>query len=232
MQALVFGDLHGKIRAMYARAADWEREEDQTVEAILQVGDFGIYPEPARMKPEKQVQYGPGDYHELVEEDWQAPIPTWFCKGNNEDFDALDRAAKSAEGTLLPNLHYVPNGSVRTVGSTRVAFLGGAWSRKSWEGPETKPKHIGRKELENLYEETFDILICHEAPGGVKLPGRIYSVGAAPLRTLIENKRPRLVVHGHHHQHAVNWIGMTKVITLSRFYPASRSNGALIPLEL
>jgi Icc-related predicted phosphoesterase len=66
----------------------------------------------------------------------------------------------------------------------------------------------------------------------VKLPGRIYSVGAGPLRTLIENKQPRLVLHGHHHQHAVNWIGATKVISLARFYPSSRAESAFIRLEL
>lgn len=225
MQALVFGDLHGQIRAMYRRARAWEEAESKPVEVILQVGDFGVYPAPERQEPEKQAQYGPGDYAALVAEGWSAPIPTYFCKGNNEDFEAL-------ESPLLPNLHFVRDGTVLSLGQSRVAFLGGAWSRKSYEGAEPKPKHIGRAALERLYGQEFDILICHEAPAGVRLPGRAYAVGAPPLRTLIENMRPRLVIHGHHHQFAETQLGDTRVISLARFYPSRPSGYALFPLAL
>ena len=59
-------------------------------EAILQVGDFGVYPVPERQEPKKVEQYGPGEYARLAAEGWRAPIPTFFCKGNNEDYEALE----------------------------------------------------------------------------------------------------------------------------------------------
>ena len=225
MHALVFGDLHGHIRAMYARAEQWQRARGHAIEVILQVGDFGVYPVPDRLDEEKREKYGPGDYASLEHEGWVSPIPTYFCKGNNEDFEAL-------RGPLLPGLHCVPNGTVRTLGNTRVAFLGGSWSRKSYESAEPKPRHIARAEVESLYERDFDVLISHEAPAGLYLPGRSYSVGAPPLRTLLENKKPRLLIHGHHHQFARSRIGETEVISLGRFYSERSSGGAFIPLEL
>lgn len=225
MRALVFGDLHGHILAMYAFAETWQREEGRTVEAILQVGDFGIYPVAGVQTEEKIARFGASDYPALARSGWAAPIPTWFCRGNNEDFDALGRP-------LAPELHEAPGGSVRQFGDTRVAFLGGAWSRKSYEGLQPRPQHIARQELEALYDETFDILLCHEAPGGIVLPGGRYPVGAPPLRALIENRRPRLVIHGHHHRHAETMLGPTRVISLARFIGPRSARGAVLPLEL
>ena len=225
MRSLVFGDLHGQIRAMYERAEQWQRARRGPVEVVLQVGDFGIYPVPDRQDDEKREKYGPGDYASLEVEGWAAPISTYFCKGNNEDFEALAEP-------LLPGLHCMPTGSVITLGSTRVGFVGGAWSRKSFESSEPKPRHIGRAELEKLYDQEFDVLICHEGPAGLYMPGRRYSVGAPPLRTLVENKQPRLLIHGHHHQYARTRIGQTEVISLGRFYGGRPSNGAFMPLEL
>jgi Icc-related predicted phosphoesterase len=225
MNALAFGDLHGQIRGMYAAAQEWEQANGTPVEVIIQVGDFGIYPAPERQPADKQEQYGPGEYAALVAEGWSAPIPTYFCKGNNEDFAALS-------GLLLPDLHFMPDGTVQQFGDTKVAFLGGGWSKKSYESEEPKPQHISRAALEGLYNQEFDILVCHEAPAGSRLPGYVYAVGAPPLRTLIENKQPRLVLHGHHHRHAENRFGETQVIALSRFYPGRSSQGSLLPLEL
>jgi Icc-related predicted phosphoesterase len=225
MQALVFGDLHGAIRAMYSRAAEWSQEHGRPVDVILQVGDFGIYPVPDRQEPEKVVQYGPGDYSQLAAENWSAPIPTHFCKGNNEDFEALEKP-------LLPGLHYVPDGSVRTFGNTRVAFLGGAWSPKTFDGRQIKAKHFTREALERLFDEEFDLLVTHEAPGGLRFPGRGHPVGAPPLRALIEEKQPPLHIHGHHHWSLVSEIGRTKVISLCRLTAGARTDRCVFALEL
>lgn len=224
MQALVFGDLHGQIKSMYAQAEAWSREKERPVEVLLQVGDFGIYPVPAHMPEEKQVKYGLGDYGVIIAEGAPVPIPTYFCKGNNEDFEAL-------EAPLLPGLHYMPDGTVKTFGNTRVAFTGGAWSRKSYESDTPKPQHISRAGVERLYEQEWDVLITHESPSGLRLPGRYYTVGAPPLRTLIEDKQPRLVIHGHHHIAGERMIGSTRVISLCRL-SAKRLTECILPLEL
>ena len=89
MQALIFGDLHGRIRAMYDYSAKWSQREHTPVDVILQVGDFGIFPDVSSLDEEKVGKYGHGDYAVLLQEGWRAPVPTYFCKGNNEDFEAL-----------------------------------------------------------------------------------------------------------------------------------------------
>lgn len=225
MLALVFGDLHGSIRAMYSRTEEWSRDQRRTVDSIIQVGDFGVYPVPERQEEEKVIQYGPGDYAKLAAEGWSAPIPTYFCKGNNEDFEAL-------EGPLLPGLHYMRDGSVITLGKTRIAFIGGAWSRKTYEGLQFKAKHIHREAVEKLFDEEFDVLISHDAPAGTWFPGRIRPMGAPPLRQLVEAKQPRLMIHGHHHQVNESEIGRTKVISLCRFAARGPLTHCVYALEL
>ena len=210
MRALVFGDLHGRIRAMYDYAFKWAESAGRPVDVILQVGDFGVFPDSSKLDEKKVGKYGIGDYSELLSEGWSAPIPTYFCKGNNEDFDAL-------RNPLLPGLTCVPDGSVITLGDTRIAFLGGGWAPKSYASEEGKPNHISRPAVERLMNEDFDILICHEAPAGTRLTGKIYPVGAPPLRELIEAKHARLAIHGHHHIPAERTIGQTRVIALDRF---------------
>ena len=50
----------------------------------------------------------------------------FWIKGNNEDFD---RIAEWATGrALVPNLHYIPNGTAVKVGPLRVAGLGGTFA--------------------------------------------------------------------------------------------------------
>lgn len=224
MQALVFGDLHGRIRAMYAYARAWAESAGRPVEAILQVGDFGVFPDPTILDEKKVGKYGVGDYSELVEEGWKAPIPTYFCKGNNEDFDAL-------RNPLLPGLTCVPDGEVIALGTSSVAFVGGGWAPKSYASKEGKPNHISRPAVERLVNADFDILICHEAPAGTRLPGKIYAVGAPPLRELIEARQPRLAIHGHHHLAGERTIGETRVVALDLFRP-SKPESAVLPLEL
>ena len=61
--------------------------------------------------------------------------------------------------------------------------------------------------------------------------GRLRDTGIV-LSALIENKRPRLMIHGHHHQYARTRIGETEVVALGRCYGERTSGGAFMPLEL
>ena len=220
MQALAFGDLHGRILAMYDFARHWSETHDLAVEVVLQVGDFGIFPDPLRLSEEKMGKYGPGDYAALLESGWRAPVPTYFCKGNNEDFEALREP-------LIPGLHWVADGEVLMFGSTRVAFIGGGWAPKSYASNEGKPNHLSRAAVQNLMEKDFDVLVCHEAPAGSRFRGGRYAVGAPPLRELIESRQPRLVVHGHQHTPAERTIGRSRVIALDLLRPSTPDSAVL-----
>jgi Icc-related predicted phosphoesterase len=215
LRGAAFGDLHGRIRGMY----DYSLEMGG-VDVILQVGDFGVFPDPSRLSEEKIGRFGHGDYAELIAEGWAAPIPTYFCKGNNEDFQAL-------EGPLPHGLTHVPDGEVITLGTSRVAFVGGGWAPKSYASDSGKPNHLSRIAVEKLFGESFDILVCHEAPAGTRLPGRAYSAGAPPLRDLIEERRPALVIHGHHHFRGERTLGPARIVSLDLFRPESPESATL-----
>ena len=101
----VIGDIHGNFAAL-----DRILARHPEIPFWLCVGDVasqsGAYPAPA--------------------------APLHWIKGNNESFDRI--AAFEAGAEAVPNLHYIPNGSVMTVGPLRVAGLGGTFSGRSW-GP-------------------------------------------------------------------------------------------------
>src|SRR5215213_10214336 len=46
---LVFGDLHGRILPAFRFASYWANRAGRDVTALLQVGDMGYFPDPARM---------------------------------------------------------------------------------------------------------------------------------------------------------------------------------------
>jgi hypothetical protein len=46
---LIFGDLHGRILPAFRLAVRWEREHGTRLDGLLQVGDLGYFPDPARL---------------------------------------------------------------------------------------------------------------------------------------------------------------------------------------
>ncbi|HEX5271729.1 MAG TPA: hypothetical protein VFW33_14625, partial [Gemmataceae bacterium] len=45
---LVFGDLHGRVLPAFRLARAWSREHAIALAGLLQVGDLGYFPDPAR----------------------------------------------------------------------------------------------------------------------------------------------------------------------------------------
>ena len=46
---LVFGDLHGRVLPAFRLAQAWSREHGVALDGLLQVGDLGYFPDPARL---------------------------------------------------------------------------------------------------------------------------------------------------------------------------------------
>src|SRR5258706_10570396 len=105
-------DIHGNFDAM-RRAMD--RHPD--VPFWLCVGDVasrsGAYPQP--------------------------PAPMYWIKGNNEDFNRI--AAWEEGRDLVPNLHFISNGTARKVGVLTVAGLGGTYAPTWFETIAGKLPH-------------------------------------------------------------------------------------------
>lgn len=210
----VIGDVHGHLDKMI------EGIDITTTDFALQVGDFGVYLKTSNLSsiPEHfRSKLGQFDDYFAVQKPF--PIPTYFCKGNHEDFQFLGGYEDGKP--ILPNLHYVPNGKVMTIHGVRVAFLGGNFSAKNFEQPVPKnyqsQKLLGylrKREIETLmqYPDKIDILITHEPSFGPNFFNDQY--GCQPIQELIEAIQPAYAFSGHIHKYAEGSVGRTKCIAL------------------
>jgi Icc-related predicted phosphoesterase len=181
-------DIHGNFEAM-TRAM--ERHAD--VPLWLCVGDVasrtGSYPEPI--------------------------APLYWIKGNNENFD---RIAEWQQGrAVVPNLHFIPNGTAAKVGPLRVAGLGGTFAPKWFDTPaaalphkksDDKRRHFVREEVEACERlRDVDILMTHEAArpfivavGPEPDSKRRLDAGKPAINGVLAAMKPRLHLCGHHHR--------------------------------
>ncbi len=110
MRVLIVGDVHGRHDALVALLR--QVQVDYRIEAAIQVGDFGFYPQ--TMARGAELRY---------------PVPLYVIDGNHEDhiwLGKMYRAGLTATWQATANLFYQPRGSVVTIGGSRVGFLGGA----------------------------------------------------------------------------------------------------------
>jgi Icc-related predicted phosphoesterase len=175
-------DIHGNFDAM-TRAMERHAE----VPFWLCVGDIasrsGAYPEPV--------------------------APLYWIKGNNENFDRI--AEWQAGKALVPNLHFIPNGTAVEAGPLRVAGLGGTFAPKWFDTaaanlPHTKSddkrRHFVREEVEACTRlRDVDILMTHEAPRPfVVVEKRRLDAGKPAINGVLAALKPRLHLFGHHHR--------------------------------
>ena len=188
----IVGDIHGNFTAL-----DLILRRHPGVPFWLCVGDVastsGSYPAPA--------------------------APLYWIKGNNESFDRID--AFRAGTDRVPNLHYIPNGTVIRLGELTVAGVGGTFAPTWYETPASelprKPKddkrrHFVREEIEACQAiGPVDVLLTHEAPKPfwIDLPSSSTpskrwrrDVGKVAIAALADAVQPRLHCFGHHHVHA------------------------------
>lgn len=188
----VLGDVHGNFRAL-----DIILGRHPDIPFWLCVGDLasadGSYPRPAS--------------------------PIYWIKGNNESFDRIEAFRAGSE--LVPNLHYIANGTVVRVGPIAVAGVGGTFAPTWYETPagalpvrknDDKRRHFVREEVEAARAAgQADVLLTHEGPTPfwVELPSSTApskrwrrDVGKAPITELADALQPRLHCFGHHHVHA------------------------------
>jgi uncharacterized protein len=188
----IVGDIHGNFTAL-------ERvlRRHPEVPFWLCVGDVasnnGAYPEPA--------------------------APLYWIKGNNESFDRIDAFVAGTDA--VPNLHFIPNGTVTTVGPITVAGIGGTFAPTWYDTPaaalphkpkDDKRRHFVREEIEACKAQgRVDVLLTHEAPKPfwIEMPSSTApskrwrrDVGKVPIAELADALQPKLHCFGHHHIHA------------------------------
>lgn len=147
----------------------------------------------------------------------QPPAPLYWIKGNNEDFDTI--AAWEAGREVIENLHFIPNGTSRTVGGLTVAGLGGTFAPTWYQTPaaqlphkprDDKRRHFVREQVEACKRmRGIDILMTHEAARPFVIVDEPKGEGRRPFRRdagkpaindVLASMKPRLHLCGHHHR--------------------------------
>jgi hypothetical protein len=213
---LVFGDLHGRILPAFRLALAWQREHEVRLDALLQVGDLGYFPDLSRLDKATK-RHAELDILELGAQDVVAPsrdadnlfaeeelsANMWFIAGNHEDYDALhERQSAAGPGNDFPVDHYhrihcIRDGAVAVLpGGLRV---GGLWGIDD-EAPRARSSapriaRIRQRSATHLSAETFDVLLTHESPRDAMM----IDCGSSAISAIISLAQPGFSFFGHYH---------------------------------
>ena len=138
------GDVHGQVLNALGVLDRWQREKGVQFDLIIQVGDLGAWPDPARADQATQrfAQTDPGEFDfsrlfHLSDQEKKAlahlrqrfKTPVLFIRGNHEDAVWLDRLATERTPPILVDpvglYQYIPDGTVLQVRDCTIGFAGG-----------------------------------------------------------------------------------------------------------
>ena len=245
-KTLLLGDIHCNYAAMedFIQAIMVEYNDSHRFDRIIQVGDFGYYPD--FVGEDNIFAYVGGFTRGFRERD----LPSLdlademiFIRGNHEDHIALSKIndGQEVKDTYLGGWKFAPDGLLRD----GILYAGGAWSidgRARQEARHYAPEHL--KFLDQWYEEAeqisirrmnetlefagdhrkdIEILITHDCNFNL-----LYSLVRAKLhktrtgvfidKLLADVIEPEYHFFGHHHKHlgmARHQNGVTKQILLN-----------------
>ena len=197
------GDWHGRLS--YALKAVFFAAQNGA-EAIVHAGDFGFNFTPEFLDPlnERLDSYG---------------IDLYFVDGNHENFHTLF-TYPIVEGVrpLRERIIHLPRGTRWVWQGKMFLALGGAISVDKHRRTEGKTwwreERITWDEANKVIEGgPADIMITHDCPDGVEIPGledgHLYfpehllmeSDGHRKLlRVIVDEVKPELLIHGHYHR--------------------------------
>ena len=157
MSILLLGDIHGDYNIL-AKALAVAKDTGAT--AVIQVGDFGLFP------------HNEQKFYQVCQYD----IPTYFICGNHDDctrWTALTEVTRIWDDA---NLFYIPRGTVMNIDNRTIAFMGGAASidkdyrlRNGWHWDEKEnisPYEVLRM-MDNAKNKNIDMFITHCPPNSV-----------------------------------------------------------------
>jgi predicted phosphodiesterase len=155
---LLLGDIHGTA-SILRKAIEVSKESDAV--AIIQLGDFGLFPD-----TEAWFRENVKDTH----------IPVYFIDGNHDNCQRWVECDTVTQVWDDRELYYIPRGTVMELDGRTVAFMGGASSidkkmrlenNMHWDVNENiNDGHINRL-LSNAENKTIDILLTHCPPHSV-----------------------------------------------------------------
>lgn len=214
---LIFGDLHGRVLPAFALARAWQREHNETLAGLLQVGDLGYFPDSSRLDKATK-RHAQRDLMELgaqlvtrktreadaLFDQPDVPGPMWFVAGNHEDHERLaDRyGTPGSTDDDFPADHYhqirciVSGGVVPLPGGLRVAGVWGVDDEAP--GCRRNVSHLMRidpKRARQLAVRSFDVLLSHDSPRDAMF----LDAGSEHLSFAIRHAQPAFAFFGHYH---------------------------------
>src|SRR5262245_23278327 len=203
MLVAIAGDIHGALDLLYERLGRFEARSGRRVALVLQCGDLGAFgpDSPLDAGTRKRaasdpLELGAADY---IAGKKRATHPTWFVRGNHEDFSLL---ASRPEGALDPVglLRHLPGGKVYPAleGRLRIAALGGIEARRARE--PALPQYLQPEEVQGLLalpEGSAAVLLSHDGPIGRSLAG-MQSAGSVAVYDVLKKLKPRWHFFGHY----------------------------------
>jgi predicted phosphodiesterase len=199
------GDWH--MNYQWARRAI-RHAADQGAQGIAHLGDFGYTFIPEFLKQVTGALDSTG-------------LHLWFVDGNHEKFPKLEQWTLAADGSrpLTSRITHLPRGYRWQWSGVRFLAMGGAHSvdrmslvpGRSWWPQETITKRQAHRAMRG---GRADVLVSHDCPAGVVIPGIDDRRYPAPfpvdelrrndehrkrLATLTAVVQPSAVWHGHYH---------------------------------
>ncbi|HEY3186115.1 MAG TPA: metallophosphoesterase [Solirubrobacteraceae bacterium] len=208
------GDVHGQVFHALAVVATCQARLGRRFDLVVQVGDLGAYPEPARMD-EASRRYlvadpSQADFGRLLRATGrraeslrrlraQLAAPLHFLRGNHDDVAWLatlrrDEASGTAPVDRFDLFRYVPDGAVLDVGSWRLGFLGGA-EEEGGTAAGIDPAAV--EALASRGAGAFEVLVTHDAPYGAAVGFHGQIQGARAVTRVLDAVQPAFHVAGH-----------------------------------
>lgn len=211
----ILGDIHGHYTLAATLLKRWEKEKGKTLDAVLQVGDMGIFPFPDRRIDDATRRFAEKDPDEISFRDFylgegdaqllfDGEKPFFdhnfiFIRGNHEDFEFLiDRESIEELSPVDAYFHflYLADGGKTQIetgsGLITIAGLGGL---EQGYGERQQPWHFSNVRYKRiLVAEGIDILLTHHPP----LDGS-REKGSQMVRELLETVQPTYHFCGHYH---------------------------------
>jgi Icc-related predicted phosphoesterase len=242
MKIAFIGDIHGRIFHAIATIISWQIINNQKLDMIIQVGDFGAYPNPNdTMLNNKFILEDPTelDFSKYMNADlalqddlWYARRqlcnPIYFIRGNHEDFEWLNLISEN--GTKITALdkfdliRYIPDGTIMDLNGIKIAFLGGIETSKE------ELRAIDYKAYNNLIKSEpgdIDILVTHDSLYGTGISFKGEVQGSRKVTHLVKTIQPKYLVAGHyHHMIEPQEMGATKYLGLNILIPPIRKDNS------
>lgn len=188
MQILLAGPVEGYIKPFFEHVAS------QHPHWVVCAGDFGIWPDPARMDKASRKHAGV-DFSRMYVGADPTPInvPVLTIAGAHDDQRWLDQRQSAGNTEILSNVHWLAQGYRTTIGwgdtVCRVTGLGRAYSESTYMGQRGKRshRHYTRHDVEKACSSgPTDLLVLYEHLDG---PG---------LRNVAFATRPKLILNVEH----------------------------------